>query len=249
MARLSVWQWQRYQYKVALLASYEDNAVAPAIDLLSHAIPEGSNAPLSELIHKKVRVAGRFDLEQQIVITNRKDGFGPGHILFTPLRLKGRNDAILVNRGFIPFKDREPESWSQYDEPGEVEFDAVVQSSRERWTFGPENPEPKPGHSRIWYFEEVPRVAQRLPYPVLTGVFLERLFPAERKRQSNPPIYPSEAVTVQVPPSTHFGYMIEWALLAFFTLVVGLALQIWPRRTRLRRGTEASNHAQLLKVP
>lgn len=232
MVRLSIWQWQRYEYKVALVASYEENAVSPAVDLLAREIAVGSDAQFEELLHKKVRVSGKFDFERQIIVTNRKDGLGPGHILLTPLLLRGRKDALMVNRGFIPFKDREPQSWAKYDEPGEVEFDGVLQSSRQPWSFGPENPAPTPESSRIWYFEEIPRIAKLLPYPLLTGVFVERLYPATQKRQSNPPVYPSEAVTVQVPASTHFGYMIEWALLALFTLVVGVALQIWPRRKR-----------------
>lgn len=214
MVRLSIWQWQRYEYKVALLASYEENATAPAVDLLAREISVGSDSPFEELLHKKVRVAGHFDFERQVIITNRKDSFGPGHILFTPLRLKGRSDALWVNRGFLPFKDRDSQSWAKYDEPGEVEFDAVLQRSRQPWNLGPENPEPTAGGSRIWYFEEIPRLAKLLPYPVMTGVFVEKLYSAERKQHTNPPVYPSEAVTVQVPPSTHFGYMIEWALLA-----------------------------------
>jgi cytochrome oxidase assembly protein ShyY1 len=80
----------------------------------------------------------------------------------------------------------------------------------------PDNPE------RLWFFEECAKIGKQLPYPLVSSVFVQQL--------GGPPEgeFPKEAVSIQIPPSTHFGYMLEWALLAILTLTLGIGLQLLP---------------------
>lgn len=236
------WQWGKYHLKTAILASYANNShsQAAAFDVAAFvasgmpATPERLAADellRSSLRFHKVHVSGKFDLDRQVIVTNRKDKDGPGHLLLAPLQPSSGGPAVWVSRGFVPFADRTPETWTKYDEPREVSFDAVVQQSVTPTVLGPGNPDIVPeSFPRIWFFEEIEKLNLLLPYPALQTVFLQRL--------GGPPAgrYPEESVQIQVPPTTHFGYTIEWSLLGSLALIAGFLIQAFPIRSRHRAG-------------
>lgn len=240
----SSWQWSKYHLKTDLLASYASNSTTPPIAFAaerflvsqsSEGLPDPDlikqdRAAVAELRFRKVHLRGHFDLLHQVAVTNRKDKDGPGHVLLAPLVLDSNSRVVWISRGFIPFVDREPKSWGKYDEAGTVEFDGVVQEAIAPSLLGPSNPEvsssePPP---RLWFFEEIAKLNRMLPYPAIESVFVQRLGSTALGR------YPEESVQIQVPPSTHFGYTIEWALLGSLALVAGFLLQAFPFRNPYR---------------
>lgn len=225
----SHWQWNRYKYKVRLLESFRQNSLSTPLTFPPVAKSDRTLTDSENLREKKVRLSGVFDYSHQLIVTNREgqmgSGVGPGHLLFTPFLLNGgAGPAIFVNRGFIPFADREPNSWAKYSfYPGETVIDAVVQAPVLGSALGPGNPGGKSGGQqdfrRIWFFEEIPAMAKEYAIPTLENVYLQLL--------GGPPTgeFPREAVRIQVPPTTHFGYTIEWILLAFTTLALAFFFQ------------------------
>lgn len=219
MVRCSFWQWDRYKKKVALLETYASDSTTPPLSF-----PGQANADMTPYLHHRVTLSGRYDFERQVIVTNKRQGTGPGHALLTPLIIDGTDTAILISRGFIPFTDMTPDTWGKYDEAEKVHLQGIVKPAIRGYVFGPSNPEVganKPFATR-WLFEDIQEMAKQLPYPVISTVYIQRI---------GAPVggeYPAEMISVEVPPRVHFGYTIEWAILAIVTLVIGYVLQAFP---------------------
>ncbi len=231
MVRCSLWQWERYHYKLKLLETYSENSVSMPLPFPS----SGTSAEdFSAILHRKVRLSGRYDFSRQLIIANQRHETGPGYWLMTPLQIDGSERYVLVSRGFIPFVDRTRETWEKYNFSSTDEFDAVVQPTVPHRSFlAPDNPDIGPGDefNERWLYPDLAKMKAQFPYEIITNVFVQRLGP--------PPhgLFPAESITVHVPPSTHFGYTFEWLILAAATLAGGFLLQAYPRK---RRGKDAS---------
>jgi len=236
MFRASAWQWERYHWKSELVASYKSNSSTPPADFPqdsfdssvpgeapSKALSSEEQDAVQNIRHKKIRLTGTFDFDRQFIVTNKRDITGPGHFLFAPFHIAGSDKTILVSRGFIPFEAREPDTWKKWSSAeGPVEILAVVQESIAPGFLSPSNPDVVPGGPPVtlWYFEECRKIVQQLPYPTIYNVYAQQL--------GDPPPagYPKPQVTIEIPPSTHFGYTIEWALLGMLTIALGIGLQL-----------------------
>ncbi len=218
------WQWRRYHYKVDLLESYEQLDASQPIPFPSDAPPE----VLQALKFKKAIVSCTYDYEREVAIANRRGQSGPGFWLFTPCRIEKSELSVFISRGFIPFEDGDPSRWGKYHFTDSETFHAVVQPTVPARTalvpikLSGENS----GRNWKWAYPDLEKIAAELPYPVITSVFLQRL--------GKPPhgTFPEQSITVDVPPSTHFGYTIEWILLGCATLAIGTLLQLLPRKKR-----------------
>lgn len=225
MLTASVWQWKRYGYKIELQKTYAANSTAEALPF-----PEsGKTAQDFEgILYRKVALSGSYDFSRQIVVINRRHAIGAGYWLLTPFKLKNSEQHVIVSRGFIPFEDREPDTWTKYDFSVEEQLQGVTQRTvPPRTWFTPQSAlDYEEEFPRKWRYPDIENIAKKLPYPVITAVFVQRLGPAPSGT------FPAEAITFDVPPSTHFGYAIEWILLALATLIVAFLLQSFPRRKR-----------------
>ena len=245
--RIAAWQWSRYHWKQALVETYRANRTSeskpfPASELVScnklrcrlgqTQLSETSPIDLdsdtvASLQFHKVRIRGRYDYSNELIITNRKNGDGPGHILLTPFILDGLDTAVWVSRGFIPFRSRSPSTWTEYLESTDtIDIDVVFLSGKTPKFLGPRNPEVKElttAEARIWFFEQTSALSQLLPYDSFRNVFVQRIGPPVGSASN----FPEEAISIQVPPSTHFGYTIEWTLLGLLVLSIGFLKQLF----------------------
>lgn len=239
MFECSAWQWSRYKEKVKLLATFKENAISTALPIPDTAIRterkpvEAAYNAAQELRYKMVTATGRFDFDKQIIVTNRKNAEGPGHLLLAPFEIEGAKYAIMVSRGFIPYAERDPASWEKYGtgkSPVQKIY-GIMQEAKLPKAIGPTNPAKSPadGFQRIYFFEEVTRMADDLKTdaPLARDFFIQQVGGAAPSYR-----YPEEAISIQVPPSTHFGYTIEWAILGTLTLIVGLGKQYYNYRRR-----------------
>jgi protein SCO1/2 len=243
----SKWQWRRYHEKVALVESYSTQSKVAALPYPD----SGSPFERSAVIGKKVSLKGEFDFERQMIVINRESAAGPGFWLLAPFKVydsavtdsgakiaPGRSEpkAVIVSRGFIPFEDDTPEKWRKYDlvdqlQSGAIEIQGVAQPSvAQRFSFGPSNPETGPNlpFKTRWLFPEIEKIAKQLPYSVATELYIQKL--------GGGPLngFPAEDVRIEVPPSTHFGYTIEWIFLAIATLTISFLIQAFPQTFRRR---------------
>ena len=223
----SSWQWDRYHEKLELLKEYQNHETAEAMELRPD---ELSAQDAKKLVHKKVKLKGVYDLDNQLIVINRRHASGSGYWLLAPLKVSGQKKSVIVSRGFIPFLDREKETWKKYDVEGEVEVIAVVQESvAQKTTLSPKNSTTNTDNKSLkLLYPEIPVIAKQLDYPVIESIFLQKLGGSSKGE------FPAESITFRVPPSTHFGYTFEWIFLAVATLVIAFLLQAFPRKKRLK---------------
>ena len=97
--RLGVWQLDRAAQKQALQTSLETRATLPELpaDTLARTAAEAEPQH-----HRRIRVAGEWVASGTVFLENRQMHGQPGFFVVTPLRLAGRDEAVLVQRGWAP---------------------------------------------------------------------------------------------------------------------------------------------------
>ena len=161
--------------------------------------------PAPEDEHARVRVTGRYDVDNQLLVRTRPLDGQVGYYVLTPL-VTEQGRALLVVRGWVP-KGPTAESLPDVPAPpaGIVAVVARVRPTEPASTTG----EPPAGQvTRI----DVPRLAKQLPYPVYGGY---GEVTAER------PAAPDGPTPLPAPEPTegpHLAYAFQWFLFA------GLAL-------------------------
>lgn len=124
-ARLGVWQLDRAQQKVALQAAVDAQEARPP---LSNAALDGAGS-----LHRRVQLRGTWVAERSVWLDNRPMDGRAGFYVVTPLRLAGRADAVLVQRGWVP---RDPADRARLPPlvtpPGEVEVTGRLAASPSR---------------------------------------------------------------------------------------------------------------------
>lgn len=94
--RLGVWQLHRRQERRA------QNSVIAARQ--REAERDISSFPMNDtagLRFRRVRVAGTPDYDHELILAARSHNGAPGVNLLTPVRITGRDTAVIVNRGWV----------------------------------------------------------------------------------------------------------------------------------------------------
>ncbi len=100
MIRLGFWQLDRLEQRRARNAQIGAQWTAPPLRLNTDPIP----ANLAEFKYRRLTARGRFDPEHQFLLKNRRGPGRPGSDILTPFLIEGRNQAVLVNRGWVPYE-------------------------------------------------------------------------------------------------------------------------------------------------
>ena len=212
-ARLGAWQLDRAAQKLALQAALDAEVQRPAL----------GNAELGQAqLHRRVALRGTWVAEHTVWLENRPMDGRAGFYVVTPLRLSGRNDAVLVQRGWAPRDPVDRQRLPPLDTPsGEVEVAGRLAASP----------------SRLY---ELGAGA--------TGAIRQNLDPVAVAAETGLALLP--LTVVQTGPSTsdgllrllpetdlglhkHYGYSFQWFALCALTLILYVWFQLV--RPRLRR--------------
>lgn len=103
-AALGFWQLDRAAQKEALQSQIEARAALPAWD----ATDVFAMQDPQEGVHRAVRLTGEWVPGATLFLDNRQMQGRTGFLVVTPLRLQGSQQAVLVQRGWVPrdFQDR-----------------------------------------------------------------------------------------------------------------------------------------------
>jgi surfeit locus 1 family protein len=93
--RLGVWQLHRLGERRARNALVRSRLDSAEVDFA--ALPRDT----SRMRFRRVRVSGVADYEHELVYAARTHKGSPGVNLLTPVRIPGRDTAVLVNRGWV----------------------------------------------------------------------------------------------------------------------------------------------------
>ena len=192
--RAGIWQIDRLHEKQARNRVIAARGDGPAIDF--------DTVPLDAARYQRVRVIGRFDDPDQVLIRNRAFEGTNGFHVVTPLVLDD-GTAVLVLRGWIGLDDRPPPPPT-----GEVTVEGLLMQTQER-RIGPKDP--ADGDLEVFNRIDVPRIGKQLAMPVFP-LYLQQTAPRP-PRGELPNI-------VDAPPrdeGPHRSYAIQWFL---FTAVV-----------------------------
>ena len=100
-ASLGRWQLSRAAEKEALQAALAARQQLPALDGATLAQPL-TPVQAEALQHRAVTLRGEWLGERSVYLDNRPMQGQPGFYVLTPLRLAGRSDVVLVQRGWAP---------------------------------------------------------------------------------------------------------------------------------------------------
>lgn len=217
---LGLWQLDRNEERQARNAVIEANLDQPAVPVDEILTPDAPLAPADEWT--PVRVSGRYDVDNQLVVRLRPRAGQPGVHVLTPLVTDG-GAAVLVDRGFVPGTGAEvPELPAP--PPGTVEVTGRVRPSEDRG-----GPGGDPASGVIRYID-VAAIGDHLPYPVYGGwleVIAEDPPPAAAPEPVPPP---------RIESGPHLSYAVQW--FAFATIGVGGFVLLVRAEARVRREDE-----------
>lgn len=217
--RLGFWQLDRLGQRRARNAAIEASLAQPPLTL-----PADPFAG-EELAYRHARARGTYVPEDEIYLTNRALEEIAGVHVVTPLRLEGRPEVLLVDRGWISdidYRTRSPESWAL---AGPVEVEGILMpSQREPAISFFADPIPAPGEPplKTWRALYLPGIESQLESPVV-GAFL--------MQESDPgnPSLPIPAPELDRSEGPHLGYAFQWFAFATTAFLGGV---YWIRRSR-----------------
>lgn len=222
LVNLGQWQLRRLEQRRALNQEITKGLDQPSVTLTGDPVdPEA-------LHRRRVVVTGTFENEENIALRNRSFEGRPGVELIVPLRIKGSDQAVLVNRGWIPLQISTAEERMAYALEGEVTVEGIAYRSQPRpdGFLVPTDPTPVPGQKLdTWFRVDIERIQQQVDKPLLP-IFVQ---------QSAPPAGPAEPPLPQKEPEltegSHLGYAFQWFSFAFILLVMYSAF-VWQEAKR-----------------
>ncbi|HEU4631608.1 MAG TPA: SURF1 family protein [Gemmatimonadaceae bacterium] len=222
--RLGVWQLSRLQQRRAA------NAVVAA--RLDSAVTTPAQLPADTALarFRRVRLRGTYDYDHEIVLAGRSHDGSPGVNLLTPLRLPGRDTAVLVNRGWVYSPDALRVDAAHWREPA----DAVVTGFVETFHDPATGAALVSGQGRTLRWLDAGTIGSLLPYPVASYyVIASAAAPADTTRASadgaDVPPMPARLDPPALDEGSHLSYAIQWFAFAAIALA-GTGVFWWSAR-------------------
>jgi surfeit locus 1 family protein len=206
--RLGVWQLSRLRERRARNA-------ATAARLAAAPAPIAALPPDSGAIHyRRVRVAGRPDYAHEVVLANRSREGSPGVNLLTPVRVAGRDTAVLVNRGWVYSPDAAQVELAPWREGDSIDVTGYV-----------ELPSRRSGAARLgtsggaYRWLDPAELSRQVGYAVTPYYVVALAAPGERPA----PDRPVRLSPPELDEGPHKSYAIQWFSFAAIALVGAVA--------------------------
>lgn len=201
LLRLGLWQLDRLEQRRARNAELIEQLAAPPLSLNHFEIP----AELSSIRDMQATVQGRFDYARQVILTQQNWRGAPGAHLIAPFLIDDREDAVLVDRGWIPSNALLSADLSQFNDREVQEITGTIrltQSTPDRGT------EPEESQRLEWYRVDIEAIEKQLPYELLPVYILQA---PEGEPDELPYQIESE---IDLSDGPHLGYAIQWFIFA-----------------------------------
>lgn len=216
LARLGVWQLDRLQQRRQANAVLREQLMSDPLSLNDPDLPAGE---LTTMPDRSITATGHFDFSEQMLLLLQNYNGSAGAHLITPFRLEGREEAVLVDRGWIPYDQQEPENWDQFDVRGTVTISGYIQlTETSRRADPPQSP------AREWYRVNVQAMGRQLPYDLLP-IYVRQAPPPE----GNQSLPYRETPEFDLSEGPHLSYAIQWFT---FMLMLGIGYLFFVQRQR-----------------
>ena len=202
--RLGFWQLDRREERRALnamLATRLGADLAPAFD----AMRDSAGAQF-----RRATAHGVYDYANEFAVGSRTNQGSPGVHIITPLRVAGRETALLVNRGWVYSPDAMSVDLGRWVETDTTTVTGYLLAVAR----GADGPVATPTTPRTVRRLDADSIAARLPYPIAPFLIV----------QTAPPASPKDSATVRVAAPVldegpHLGYAVQWFAFALIALV------------------------------
>ncbi len=212
---LGVWQLERLQWKLALIAQVNRNLHAAPLSLDAGAVPR--------MDYQRVALTGRFDNAKEAYAFATDETGAPVYHVLVPLTADdGR--TFMVDRGVVPKEKVDPATRRAGLAAGTVHLVGVWRTPDAP---GPFTPRPDLAR-RIWYARDVRGIAKADRVTLAAPVVIEA------DATPNPGGWPKGGQTVVAFRNEHLQYAITWFGLAAVLLGVYLAYHVSRGRLRLK---------------
>jgi len=209
-AGLGVWQVERLQWKLDLIARIDARLAAVPTPAPGRA--EWDRLAARDAEYRRVFAVGRFDHGRETLVDALTER-GPGFWVVTPLRTE--TSTILVNRGFIPPGRKSPERRSAGQASGTVRITGLLRLTEP----GGRILRPNQVAADRWYSRDVAAIAGKRGVRDALPYFIDA------DATDNPGGLPLGGLTVVHFRNAHLVYALTWFGLAALSLF-GLAL-VW----------------------
>jgi len=155
---------------------------------------------------RRVRVAGTPDYDHELVLAARSRRGAPGVYVLTPMRLPGRDTAVLVNRGWVYSPDAATVELARF-RGSDTAFVGYVDELE------PGDVGPFPDRPHVFRRLTLGGASRAIPYPV-AGYYVVA--------SSDTSVVSNRPVQLGPPPldeGPHFSYAIQWFGFALVALV------------------------------
>ena len=213
LARLGVWQFDRLDQRRA-----ENVLLAAALNAPPMLLTDVDlSGDFSELENRLVVAEGVYDLDNQFAfIVQNWQGMAGIHLI-APLVLADGKTAVLIDRGWIPDDQRDPQFWSQYDETEPVSIDGYIALSQ---VISRGTAESAPsGPSQEWYRVDIASIQPQIPYNLLPVYVIQSPPP-----EGNVVVPFNETRAVEITEGNHESYAYQWFI---FCIGLGVAYVIY----------------------
>jgi surfeit locus 1 family protein len=170
------------------------------------------------LSNRRAILTGELDPTHEFVLRNHLIRGVPAVQIVTPLRIPGRDSAVLVNRGYVPAPDAVDPGPAEWAEPGTRVFHGTLLPVPDR---GDGTPIARDGRE-TWKSLDLRAVRARLPYPVVGVYLVAQPVPADGVAHTiNGTVYPFRAELPPLDEGPHLMYAIQWFGIAAAVLAFG----------------------------
>jgi len=215
---LGIWQLERLQWKLALIATVNGHMTAAPASL-----DRIRAMPADEAQYRRVTLHGHFDhVKEAYVFTTDSSGAPVYHVL-TPF-LTGSGKALMVDRGAVPKDKLDPLSRAAGNITGETVITGVWRAPDAPGLF---TPAPDIAH-RVWYARDLAGIVKANHVTLSDPVLIEA------DSTPNPGGLPRGGQTVVSFRNQHLSYAVTWFGLAVMLLGVWFSYHISKGRIALK---------------
>jgi surfeit locus 1 family protein len=216
LSGLGVWQLERLQWKLGLIADTNRTLHAPALSLDDGVLPRG------DYVH--VSVTGYFLNAKEAYIFTTADGGAPVYHVLTPF-VTVRGQTLMADRGLVPKEKLAPATRSKGQIAGVTRLTGIWRKPDAPGFF---TPQADPG-KRIWYARDLKAIAAADHVSLAAPVVIEA------DATPNPGGWPIGGQTVVDFPNNHLSYAVTWFGLALGLIGVYLAYHVSKGRLAWKR--------------
>jgi surfeit locus 1 family protein len=219
LAALGIWQLERREWKLHLIAQIARNVHAPPID--APGPPQWAEIAAGDYAYRRIRVTGRY-LNERETLVRAVTRLGGGFWVLTPLRTAG-GFIVLVNRGFVPYENRDAATRSAGLIGDTTVVNGLLRVTEPAGAFLRAN-DPAAGR---WYSRDVQAIAAARRLSPTAPYFIDA--------DALPIVggLPVGGLTVTDLPNHHLVYAITWFALAL--MLAGAAIRLGRDEWRARR--------------